>query len=307
MSLVRICRSLGVTRQAYYQYGWRQEATSLEEELVLQEVGKIRENHRHMGGRKLYEKLQPFLLEHQIKMGRDALFDLLSSHRLLIRRKKRRIRTTQSHHWLYKYSDLVKNHQPTRANALWVADITYWRIKQGFLYISFLTDAFSHKIVGYHVAETLEAVECVKALKMALNGLTEPPDFLIHHSDRGLQYCSSEYVSLLEKHSIQISMTETGSPYDNPKAERINGIIKGEYLEGRQIKSYAEAKAELKRVVELYNTDRPHMSIGYLVPEKVHQGNIQTENLWRNKRKLPPPELVNPFPDCRKPVNTKQD
>jgi putative transposase len=102
-------------------------------------------------------------------------------------------------------------------------------------------------------------------------------------------------------------MTETGSPYDNPKAERINGIIIGEYLEGYQMTSYAEARAELKRVVELYNTDRPHMSIGYLVPEKVHQTNIQTENLWRNKRKLPPSELVNPFPDDRKPVNAKQD
>jgi putative transposase len=184
VSLSHICRLLGITRQSYYQHSWRQEWLSIEEDLVIQEVLKIRQHHRHMGGRKIFEKLQPFFVEHQIKMGRDRLFDVLADNQLLVKRRKRRVSTTQSSHWLRKYPNLIKGFESCGINQLWVSDITYWRIQPGFVYISFITDTFSHKVVGYHVAETLEAVETLEALKMALNKNSGAIASLIHHSER---------------------------------------------------------------------------------------------------------------------------
>jgi putative transposase len=136
ISLSRFCRLLGVTRQAYYQHFWQEEFIGIEQDLVLQEVRRIRSRHRHMGGRKLYELVQPYLSEHQIKMGRDALFDLLQANHLLVRRRKRRIYTTQSFHWLRKYPNLIKDWSISQPNQLWVSDITYWKITSGYVYIS---------------------------------------------------------------------------------------------------------------------------------------------------------------------------
>ena len=252
-----------------------------------------------MGTRKIYEKLHAFMLEHQIKMGRDALFDLLSSNYLLVRKRKRRIQTTQSSHWLRKYPNLIRDFVPTGPNQLWVSDITFWKINGGHVYISFITDAYSHKVVGYHVAETLEAVESVQALKMALSGLFMEPDDhfqLIHHSDRGVQYCSFEYVKLLKDNNIQISMTENGDPLENALAERLNGILKDEYLNDSQVTSMEEARKVLARAVSLYNEDRPHMSIGNLYPSLVHEQKIQTERLWKNYYKKNP-TIVNQYQD----------
>ena len=186
IGLVRFCRLLGVSRQAYYQHFWQQEAVSIEEELVLREIKGIRERHRAIGTRKLYEILQPFLLKHQIKMGRDALFDLLASHQLLVKKRKRKISTTMSYHRFHKWPNLIKGFIPSAPNELYVSDITYWRIETGYVYISFITDAYSHKIVGYQVAETLEAIESLSALQMALGSLSAKiEEKLIHHSDRG--------------------------------------------------------------------------------------------------------------------------
>lgn len=165
IGLAKLCGWFGITRQAYYQNGWKGAELSIEEDILLKEVLTIRKNHKRMGTRKLYEKLHPFMLEHQIKIGRDALFDLLSSNYLLVRKRKRRIQTTQSFHWLRKYPNLIRDFVPTGPNQLWVSDITYWKIIGGHVYISFITDAYSHKVVGYHVAETLEAIESVQALK----------------------------------------------------------------------------------------------------------------------------------------------
>lgn len=293
IGLSRICRLLGITRQAYYQHFWHLEFDGIEEELVLQQVLNIRRHHRSMGGRKLYELLQPFMHEHQIKMGRDALFDLLSANKLLVRRRRRKVYTTNSFHWLRKYANLIRSYVPDASNKLWVSDITYLKTTLGFLYISFITDAFSHKIVGYHVAPTLEAVETLEALNMALSTLDKNNKDLIHHSDRGIQYCSSEYVSLLQDYNIKISMTENGDPLENSIAERINGILKEEYLNHHQIKNLAHAKECLKTAVELYNNQRPHMSIGLLTPNVVHQFNLKTENTWKNKSQKP--IIVNSF------------
>jgi transposase InsO family protein len=303
VSLVRLCRLLGVTRQAYYQHFWQQGAKSIEESMVLAQVQAIRKDHRVMGGRKLYEKIHPFLLEHRIKMGRDALFDLLADNGLLVKKKRRRFVTTFSSHWLRKWPNLIRGMEPRRPNQLWVSDITYWRTGDRHLYASFITDAYSHKIVGYHVAETLESIETIKALKMALKNLSRPlTGSLVHHSDRGVQYCCDIYVKLLQQNNIQISMTENGDPLENAVAERINGILKGEYLKHYRIDSTSQAMERLAVAVKLYNEQRPHFSIGLLTPETVHSKNIKTEKLWKNyydkNRKI-----VNPMQDDKTPVN----
>lgn len=285
IGLAKICGWFGVTRQAYYQHNWNGISTSIEEEIIIQEVLRIRKNHRRMGCRKLYEMLQDFMLQHHIKMGRDALFTMLAAHHLLIRKRKRKVQTTHSLHWLRKYPNLIRNFIPTAINQLWVSDITYWKIKDEYVYISFITDAFSRKIVGYNVAPTLEAVESVSSLRMAFSALgAESHSQLVHHSDRGVQYCSAQYVKLLQDYNVQISMTENGDPLENAIAERINGIIKEEYLNVYEVENIHQAKQLLKDVVDLYNNERPHMSIGNLTPNQIHQSNnsITPEKLWKN-------------------------
>lgn len=165
ISLARLCRLLGITRQAYYQHFWNVSDITVEQQLVLHRIKEIRQIHPAIGGRKLYYLLQSFLLQHQIKMGRDAVFDLLAVNKLLVRKRKRRVNTTQSHHWLRKYPNLIKNWYPSKPNQLWVADITYVPLTQGFLYLSLITDAYSHKIMGYKIAENLEAVHTTEALQ----------------------------------------------------------------------------------------------------------------------------------------------
>lgn len=174
---------------------------------------------------------------------------------------------------------------PQKSNQLWVSDITYWKISNGFVYISFITDAYSRKIVGYHVASTMEAIETIEALKMAISGFLNAPDCsfqLTHHSDRGMQYCSDMYVQLLKNNNIKINMTENGDPLENAIAERINGIIKEEYLNDYVVDTIEQAKELLSAVVKLYNNERPHQSIGFLTPNQVHEKNIKTEKLWKN-------------------------
>ncbi|MBK9962738.1 MAG: IS3 family transposase [Saprospiraceae bacterium] len=229
--------------------------------------------------------LQPFILEQQIKICRDSLFDLLSSNHLLVRKRKRNIQTSNSYHRLRKYPTLIRELIPTAINHLWLSDITYWKLKQGHLYISFITDVYSPKIVGCHVGETMETIESIHALEMALSKLI--PEYhlnLIHHSDSGIQYCSQAYVKLLQDYKIQISMTENGDPLENVVAERVNGIIKEEYLDTYKVNNLKGAKILLKTAIDLYNNERPHLSIGNFTPEAIHQliRPIKLQKLWKN-------------------------
>jgi putative transposase len=285
IGLVKLCGWFGMTRQSYYQHNWTSIETTFEQELVLKQIKEIRKRHPKMGGRKLYTMLEPFLLFHHIKIGRDGLFDLLATNNLLIKRRKRRIQTTYSNHWLRKYPNLTREFVPTSSHQLWVSDITYWKAnEEDNFYISFITDAYSHKIVGYDVAETLEAAGSVRSLEKALVAFGEAKSLpqLVHHSDRGVQYCSKKYVKLLQDRDIGISMTENGDPLENAIAERVNGILKGEYLECYSVKNIQEAQVLLSQVVELYNNERPHMSIGNKTPNEIHQSNQKTEKLWKN-------------------------
>jgi putative transposase len=299
IGLAKLCGWFGITRQAYYQESWKEMEVSIETEVLLKEVQHIRKDHKRIGTRKLYEMLTPVMMEHQIKMGRDKLFDLLSAHHMLIRRRRRNIRTTFSNHWLRKYPNLILGFIPTAPNQLWVSDITYWKVNDITVYITFITDAYSHRIVGYNLAQSLEAVESTKALQMSLSALgAESHLNLIHHSDRGLQYCSAAYVKLLQDYTIQISMTESGDPLENAVAERVNGILKEEYLDTEQIKTVNEAITYLHKAIKLYNSERPHMSISNYTPDAVHHAMepIELKRLWKNY-----------YPKKKPTVNSYQD
>ena len=272
--------------------------------LILKEVSLIRQRHKRMGTRKLYELLEQFMVMHGIKMGRDALFDLLAANAMLVRKRKRRIQTTYSSHWLRKYPNLIREFIPKSINQLWVSDITYWKINTNtHLYISLITDAYSRKIVGYNVAETMEAVQSIQALQMALASLGGDADplQLTHHSDRGIQYCSTKYVKLLQDKGIKISMTENGDPLENAIAERVNGIVKEEYLDHYKTTCLKEAKTNLVNAITLYNNERPHMSIENLTPNQLHNEPKQIKSrLWKNYYKK-----LNNF--INYPVNLSQD
>lgn len=287
IGLAKLCGWFGLSRQAYYQNNNRAIGEVIKEDIILKEVFEIREKHSRLGGRKLYGKLQPFFREHKIKMGRDAFFRLLAENNLLIKKRKSRVHTTMSFHWLRKYPNLIKDFTPEKSNQLWVSDITYWKIQDGvFLYISLIKDAFSHKIVGYNVAETMESIETLQALNMSMAELKQTCGAvntdLIHHSDRGVQYCSSQYVKVLKNNGIKISMTENGDPRENAIAERVNGILKEEYLFKYHLSTIKQARKILEEVVLLYNQERPHNSIENLTPNQVHGNDLNPKKLWKN-------------------------
>jgi transposase InsO family protein len=274
---------LGFSRQAYYQYWQRQADQPNHEADVVELVKAIRGEHPRMGGRKLYKQLSEELSKREIKMGRDALFELLAANGLLIRRRRYIIKTTFSQHRFRKYPNLIKELDVDRPNQLWVADITYWFTHYGCLYVSLITDAYSKRIMGFGVAETLRAVHCKGALEMALEQIDRRiAATLIHHSDRGIQYCSSEYVAVLESYQIQISMTENGDPRENAIAERINGILKQEYLSQQPVTTLVQAQVVLQQAVHLYNYQRPHLSLDMLVPDEAHKREGKLKRRWQN-------------------------
>lgn len=287
------CSLLGLSRQAYYQSKRLGQKQALQEELVVQQVLQERKLMKRLGGRKLFHRLQNFLQQHAIGMGRDAFFGLLRRHGLLVRKRKRKVVTTDSNHWLHKYPNLIKGFIPIAPNQLWVADITYLAIDDGFGYLSLITDAFSHKIVGFYLSPDLSASGCRQALIMALKANTNIKG-LIHHSDRGVQYCSDQYVQLLNDHEVKISMTENGDPLENAVAERLNGILKDELLEEVYL-SFEVAQQELAVAVSTYNHLRPHGSISNYTPAQAHSlTGVEFKRLWKNYYK--PKQLV--------PVNT---
>ena len=284
-SLGSLCELFGVTRQAYYDAAEHEKKTSIAHMLVLSLVREYRSNIPFIGTRKLLFLLVPDLIQHGVKIGRDQLFELLRFHGLLIRRRKRMVKTTDSHHWLKKYPNLINGLEVTGPNQLWVSDLTYIRTLEGFSYLSLITDAFSRKIVGYSLYQTLEAVGCINALRMAVEGRKcDSPYFLIHHSDRGIQYCSAEYVSILGNENIAISMTQSGSPYDNALAERVNGIIKNEFFPKRVYQNHKEASKAISKIIQIYNGKRPHASLDYLTPEQAHEREGQLLKRWKTYR-----------------------
>jgi putative transposase len=245
-----------------------------------------------IGTRKLLHLLNEKMEEHGIKMGRDQLFDLLRFHGLLIRRRRRSVKTTDSHHWLKKYPDLIKGLEIRMPEQLWVADITYIKTLEGYSYLSLITDAFSRKIVGYCLYPSLSSEGSVEALSMAVQGRIYPENILIHHSDRGVQYCSGVYVDMLFLRAISISMTQSGNPYDNALAERMNGIIKNEFYPRRVYQNHKEARKAIDKIVSIYNDKRPHGSLDNKTPNEAHflQGIIPPK--WKSYKKTIRPICV---------------
>jgi transposase InsO family protein len=268
-----LCALFGITRQAYYEAEISATNTSIADMVILTLVKEFRADMPLLGTRKLYYLLTPELQKHGIKVGRDQLFNLLRFHGLLIRRRGRIARTTDSNHWLKKYPNLIIGLQIDGPNQLWINDITYIRIIGAFNYLSLVTDAYSRKIIGYCLYETLEAEGCILALTMAIDSRSKVPNGYktIHHSDRGVQYCSAEYVDILIHANIAISMTQSGSPYENAIAERVNGTVKNEFNPNIIYNSHNHAKRSIKKIVDIYNSKRPHLSLDYKTPNEAHE------------------------------------
>ena len=282
LNTTAVCWQLGYSKQAYYKTK-KLNLTKLNDQAkVKQRVLSIRATMPRIGTRKLYYLLQEAFKSDGIKMGRDSLFRLLKEEHLLIQKKRKYTITTDSKHFMFKHPNLVKELVVKRPEQVWVADITYIPVAKGFNYLHLITDAYSKKIVGYEMCDNMTTISTQKALKMALKGRLYH-DKLIHHSDRGLQYCSALYTGLLKENNIDISMTIDGDPYENAVAERVNGILKDEFGLSDPISTPYEAEKMVRQAVEIYNTQRPHLSNHYVTPMKMHEQSQIVPKLWHKK------------------------
>jgi len=276
------CKLFGKSRQAFYEQNKQNNDKGLQDAVVLKLVAEIRQDLPRCGVDKLHFMLQPSFVLHGIKLGRDGLYRLLGNYGLLIRHRNRKPYTTNSYHHYKKYPNLIKDMKLTGAGELWVSDITYIRKANGFSYLSIITDAYSHKIVGYKLHPTLHSEGAIDALLMAAAD-TKRSATLIHHSDRGIQYCCSEYVRMIEHFGIQLSMTEKGDPYENAIAERINGILKYEHGLKETFTNETMAKQAVDDAVKKYNEIRIHDSAGRLTPNMAHEQKGILKKYWKNK------------------------
>lgn len=267
-SVREVCACFELTRDAYYKFFKRKQKQEVVTHKVLQLVKEERKYQPRVGTRKLYSTLhEPFEMAH-LKVGRDKLFAILRQNKMLIKRKKASCKTTDSYHRFHKYSNLIKYMEVTAPNQVWVADITYIRTIKGFCYLALITDMYSRKIVGYDISDSLELEGCLRALKKA-QASTRPSAGLIHHSDRGVQYCCNQYVSQLKKRNIRISMTQENHCYENAMAERVNGILKDEFYLDQCFSGTRHAKVAAENAINIYNTKRLHVSLGYKTPNYV--------------------------------------
>lgn len=271
---------MGYSAQAYHKKQNKNITRSYQEELILKQIDAIRKYQPRCGGRKLFIMLQPFLQQHKIAIGRDLFFELLRRNKLLVRRVKRSVHTTNSKHHFRRYPNLVKDFTPLKAHEMWVADITYIPLKNRFAYLFLITDAYSRKIVGHYVSDDMKVSSATMALRKAL--AQKPPEtIVIHHSDRGIQYCSSAYVQLLQQHHAHISMTQNGDPYENAIAERVNGILKSELI-SRYYDNIDVASIHIARCITIYNYKRRHSSLNWQIPHEVHMQQGPQIRRWKN-------------------------
>jgi transposase InsO family protein len=277
---------LGYSKQAYHKRekegSIRTAQQAQKRESVLASVKSIREDMPRLGTRKLYYLLSDEFEQSGLKVGRDKLFSILRDSNLLIHKKKRYVRTTDSSGWLRQHDNLVEDYVPEKPEELLVSDITYFETAQGNAYGHFVTDGYSKKIMGYEAAYDMTKERTVAAFEMAMaNRIYKHRG--IHHSDRGLQYCSYLYTATVRDNDYDISMTQHGSPYDNAVAERINGILKDEFGLADKFKDLDELKEKLKRAVEIYNNKRPHISCHMLTPNQMHNQQELKVITWRKK------------------------
>lgn len=276
-----LCRVFGLSRQSYYRFIKRTIETKKQDIQVIEMVKSIRAVHPRIGVRKIYSILGSEFSRQGMKIGRDKLFDLLSDNQMLIRKRKRRVTTTNSYHHFHKYKNLIKDFVPYRSNQLWVSDITYVKVEEGFSYLFLITDAYSRKIVGYKLSKSLETKNALESLQMALEMASDIKG-LIHHSDRGIQYCSHNYVKLCQDYGLRISMTEDGNPLDNSIAERVNGILKDEYVHELDLVKHDQMVDQIDTIIYKYNQLRPHLSCDMKTPNQSHDLSGPLKRRWRN-------------------------
>lgn len=291
-----LCGLFGKTRHAWYDRQWREQQDVFTDEIILQAVQKVRQQLPRVGTRKLQELITPELSAHGIDVGRDYLFDLLAQHKLLVRQRKRKAYTTDSRHWMRKYANLTTQLVVSRPEQLWVSDMTYIRIQNQWGYLSLITDAWSRKIMGFCLRSDMLAEGCIAALQMALDNRTYKEQPLIHHSDRGSQYCSKQYVDMLSTAGIAISMTEKGDPYENALAERVNGIIKGEFNLYSSHLSFELTYQKVQESITAYNELRPHGSCDNLTPNQAHQTLTPMKKRWKTYPRLETSPSAGPLP-----------
>jgi transposase InsO family protein len=287
-SVDSICRLFGKSRQAFYQHLTREADSAMEEAFVINMVKATRSDMPRIGSLKLHFLLRSRFEDHHITMGRDRFCALLRANDLMVKTRRKYLipRTTNSDHPYRKWPDLTPGLVVSRAGQLWVSDITYVRTKEdGFVYLSLVTDAFSRKIVGHHLSHTLSARGALSALNKAIAALGEGCR-VVHHSDRGIQYCCGQYVSRLKEEGIAISMTQSGSPYENAQAERVNGILKTELGLNAEFSSYRAALQGVAKAIDTYNRLRPHMSCGMLTPHQAHGQSAPGPGVRRPVRPL---------------------
>jgi transposase InsO family protein len=276
-----LCGLVGKTRQAYYEYTWRKEEAQFSAGIVVDLVKRERRVAKRVGAKRLYLILKSELLGHGITMGRDKFLDVLRANDLLVKRRRRRVQTTMSRHRLRKYPNIAKDLAIDRAEQLWVSDITYLSVEGHHCYLILITDAYSRKVVGHNFGRNMDTVFCLVALQKALSSRCFPTRSLMHHSDRGLQYCSKDYVQMLNKHDIQISMTENGDPLENPLAERMNGIFKDNFGLDDDFVSFEQAATQIDKAIAYYNGRLPHSSIDMLTPNEAHYRNGHLKKHWK--------------------------
>jgi len=281
LGMESLCGLFGYSRQAYYQYVTENEFRENSiTPLIFDAVRKYRKDAPRMGILKLHYLISN-LFKDELVPGRDAFFNLMRDNGFVLRKRKTR-KTTNSRHHFRKFENLIVGLEPAAPNHLWVSDITYLVTDDGTCYLSLVTDACSHKIVGWAVGETLEALHPVAALRMALESLKDKiPSGLIHHSDRGVQYCCHQYVQILQDNNIRISMTQSGDPLENAIAERVNGILKGEWLNDLRLKNLDDCRKELSRIITFYNDERPHMSVDMQTPNLAHKIDRRLPSRWK--------------------------
>ncbi len=264
------CELFGFSKQAYYKHQSYKKTLDSKILKLRESVLVLRRQMPRIGARKLYHLLNR---GGSIHIGRDKLFSILRNEGMLVSRKRKYTVTTNSKHWLRKYPNLIKVLHLERPEQLWVADITYIDTLDGNAYLHLVTDAYSKQIMGYELCKNMEATSTLKALKMALAKRKYKESKLIHHSDRGLQYCSKLYTDCLKENGIAISMTQNGDPYENAIAERVNGILKDEFGLSDKFENIIQAKELTKQSIEIYNQLRPHLSCSMLTPNQMHQQN----------------------------------
>lgn len=258
-----------MSRQGVHQAEKRRQIRFEKMSQVRKLVREVRMYLPRLGTRKLHHVLKDEFASQGLKVGRDTLFSYLRASHMLIRPRKNYTKTTYSKHWLKKHPNLLADLKPSRPEEVFVSDITYLKSRERTHYLSLVTDAYSRRIMGYHLSDDLSAENVVKALKMAVkNRITQQP--LIHHSDRGLQYASVVYQKELRRHNITPSMTDGYDCYQNALAERINGILKYEFLM-EKCNTGIELKLLVRQSIDVYNRKRPHLSLHMKTPDEIHQ------------------------------------